>query len=116
MRMRHVLAGAGAALVLGSMAAPAQAAQPSQQETVSIMSIPSWCTGGDEWDEDNYTYGVMCGTSATYYARVKCTNGSSTQYSRGTYATNGGWSYAYCSSLGSGWRKVAYTGTAVRVS
>jgi hypothetical protein len=103
---------ASAALALGGTAAYAQATTPAER---AIASLPSWCTNGDEWDVDNYTYGATCSGSQVFYARVTCQNGSGTKsYARGSDASYGGWSYAYCSTKGPGWKVVPYSGTVLK--
>ncbi|MFF5969981.1 hypothetical protein ACFY7C_00490 [Streptomyces sp. NPDC012769] len=102
---------AGAALALGGTAASAQASTSTEQ---ALPPLPSWCVNGDEWDDD-YTYGATCSGSQVFYARVTCKNGSGqTSYARGQDASYGGWSYAYCSSKGPGWKVVPYSGTAIK--
>ncbi|GAA0512864.1 hypothetical protein Ade02nite_88290 [Paractinoplanes deccanensis] len=102
MRMRSILGASfvGAALTLGTMAAPAQA------------SIPSWCSGGSEWS-DTRTYGASCDVDFAYYARVTCTNGTTTKTARGVTTNDGRYSYAYCTAFGSSYR-VKGAGTPVK--
>lgn len=111
MRVRHALAAtvAGATLTLGAFG-PAQAVQSSPQ---SAASIPSWCIGGAEWSDRN-TYGVACNVAFAYYAKVTCSNGSSTKTARGVVTNDNRWSYAYCSAFGSSYRAVPGTGGPVR--
>ncbi|MFH0179145.1 hypothetical protein ACIA6D_42590 [Streptomyces cacaoi] len=111
MRVSHALAVtvAGAALTLGA-SVPAQAAPSAPQ---SAASIPSWCIGGAQWSDRN-TYGVACDVTFAYYAKVTCSNGSSTKTARGVVTNDNRWSYAYCSAFGSSYRAVPGTGGAVR--
>jgi hypothetical protein len=111
MRLRHALAVtvAGAALTLGA-STPTQAAQFSPP---SAANTPSWCIGGAEWPSRN-TYGVACDVAFAYYAKVTCSNGSSTKTARGVVTNNNHWSYAYCSAFGSSYRAVPGTGGPVR--
>ncbi|MEU4566216.1 hypothetical protein [Micromonospora sp. NPDC023956] len=102
MRIRSTLGAGlvGVTLALGTMAAPAQA------------SIPSWCSGGGEWS-DGRSYGARCDVSFAYYARVSCTDGSTTKTARGVTTNDNRWSYAYCTSFGSGFR-ISGVGSPVR--
>ncbi|MEV6796842.1 hypothetical protein AB0M91_00650 [Micromonospora rifamycinica] len=95
MRIRSALGAGliGLTLSVGTMAAPAQA------------SIPSWCSGGDDW-ADGRTYGAACDVTFAYYARVTCSNGTTTKTARGTTTNDNRWSYAYCTAFGSGYRIV----------
>lgn len=113
MRMRSALGVGlgGAVLALGAVVAPAQAVEATPQ---GALAIPSWCTNGQAWDVDGRTYGVRCDVSFSYWAKVKCTNGNRTQDVRGVQTNNNHWSYAYCTSLGSDWRRVAGTGGPAR--
>ncbi|WP_225824083.1 hypothetical protein [Streptomyces naphthomycinicus] len=114
MRIRHALATAavGTALALGTMTAPAQAAELSPQNVRGV--IPSWCYGGEQWDVDGYTFGIRCDVTDAYYARVTCVKSGQTRTTTGVQTNDNRWSYAYCSSLGSGWRVKPGSGTAIR--
>ncbi|MFB6813438.1 hypothetical protein ACFCV8_02690 [Streptomyces sp. NPDC056347] len=101
----------GAVLALGTVAVPAQAVAAAPQ---GALALPSWCTNGAPWDTDGRTYGVRCDVTFAYYAKVTCTNGSTTKIARGVQTNDNRWSYAYCTSFGSDWRRVAGTGGPVK--
>lgn len=106
----------GAFLALGAVAVPAQAVPAPSVEAApqGALALPSWCTNGEPWDVDGRTYGVRCDVGFAYYAKVTCTNGSSTKIARGVQTNDNRWTYAYCTSLGSSWRVVPGTGGPVR--
>ncbi|MEU6289886.1 hypothetical protein [Streptomyces sp. NPDC046988] len=83
---------------------PAQAAAPVPHRLAAACQ---------EWDTDNYTFGVRCATSQAYYAKVTCTNGSSRKTARGVITSSNIWSYAYCSAFGPGYYKVGGSGGVV---
>ncbi|GGV28190.1 hypothetical protein GCM10010277_10180 [Streptomyces longisporoflavus] len=111
MRIRQALAVAvtGAALSLGA-SMPAQAAPSAPQ---SAAGIPSWCVGGAQWS-DRSTYGASCDVAFAYYAKVKCSNGSTTKTARGVVTNDGRTSYAYCTAFGTSYRVVPGSGGPVK--
>ncbi|MFC9227791.1 hypothetical protein ACFTZI_02270 [Streptomyces decoyicus] len=80
----------------------------------SAAAVPSWCARGEVWNTDGRTVGVRCDVTFAYYAKVTCTNGTTTKVARGVTTNDNRWSYAYCTSFGTSYRVVAGTAGPVR--
>jgi hypothetical protein len=66
----------------------AATAEPATAATIRpAVACTTW--------HDEVTFGVSC-TSGSYYSWAKCKNGEEVY---GAVASNGGWSYAYCSTV-----------------